>query len=330
MDKTCNKCGNTYEASEVYFRRCNKVKDGFQGTCKQCLGSKFGMRENTKKWSDEQIQFLKDNFYDMSQDELVEKIGKIWATVASYATKVLKLKRKHGKYKTPDGRRACKTCGVEMEENESNFYKDGNSYRSECIKCFLDSQRVPVEKSLIKTKRVMAEKSMYYCGKCKNWYPKDKFYVDKSGRVHRWCAECSMKGYYKRNYGDENLYYAAQNERIFDNNGDVCFSGPEKLITDWLIESKMRFNKYVPYKELLPNDKTKRTFDWSVNIDGQMMFVEYFGFLDGHDSKITKQYKQRVEKKIDDISMNNCLDKCIFIYPKDLKEKTLDTIFGIC
>ena len=97
------------------------------------------------------------------------------------------------------------------------------------------------------------------------------------------------------------------------------------LKTDCTIE------KEVYYKDVLSNDNSRRRFDWVIyDNNGYMWLVEYFGMYDmkRKENKARLVYKKNTRKKVKDLYKYGVIDKCIFIFPYDLKNRTLDEIFG--
>ena len=91
-------------------------------------------------------------------------------------------------------------------------------------------------------------------------------------------------------------------------NGDLCLSGAEKKITDFLIDNNISFLKEVPYYKIV-NDEScgKMVSDWVLG-DGTV--VEYFG-MDRH-----KEYAEKMKRKIELCKRNNVV--LIEIFDKEL------------
>ena len=63
-------------------------------------------------------------------------------------------------------------------------------------------------------------------------------------------------------------------------------------------------------------------------MNDKIYYIEYFGMYSRNPKgKIMKKYKTRTKYKIKLLYKYNFIDKCIFIFPWDIKHKTLDEIF---
>jgi len=102
--------------------------------------------------------------------------------------------------------------------------------------------------------------------------------------------------------------------------GTKCLSKSEYIITNWLEDNFITFNKEVYYKTFLNNDNSSRRLDWLIIYNNKKYYVEYFGMM--HN----KSYKEEALQKIEDCKNNNI--DLIAIYPKDLKTKTVEEIFS--
>lgn len=116
-----------------------------------------------------------------------------------------------------------------------------------------------------------------------------------------------------------------------DKNGDKCRSLIECNITNFLIDNSetLEYIKEPKYNELIKSDKRK--FDWKLLVRGgdTSYYIEYAGmyYNDKPRGDITKKYKVKIDNKIKDLQKCGHLDKCLFIYPEDIKTKTLKEIF---
>ncbi|TVY09982.1 homing endonuclease associated repeat-containing protein [Paenibacillus cremeus] len=113
------------------------------------------------------------------------------------------------------------------------------------------------------------------------------------------------------------LYKSGEGKICFDRNGEQCRSYPEMVISNILIDNEIKFIKEYPYKKVIPNDKTKRNFDWK--LQEHDIFIEYFGMFNEkslkNDSKFSK-YTKKAIKKINDCEKANI--QLIAILPTDL------------
>jgi hypothetical protein len=114
----------------------------------------------------------------------------------------------------------------------------------------------------------------------------------------------------------------------YDILGNLCKSYLEADISNYFINNNIKFDKEPRYSEFIPNCKKK--FDWKIYIGDQIYYVEYFGMYNKKSkSKIVEKYVKRTKLKIKMLYKYKVIDKCIFIFPWDIKNKTLDEIFGI-
>lgn len=112
----------------------------------------------------------------------------------------------------------------------------------------------------------------------------------------------------------------------FDNNGDICKSLEECNITNFFIGNNIIYDKQPKYNELIKG--SRKLFDWKVFVNNQWYYVEYAGmYSDKPRGSIGRKYKERLEDKIESLRLNGHLSKCLFIYPDDVKTKTLKEIF---
>jgi hypothetical protein len=85
-------------------------------------------------------------------------------------------------------------------------------------------------------------------------------------------------------------------KKCYSKNGDSCYSLPEKIITDFLIDSNIDFDKDVPYSKIIQSFSKKYRTDW-VLFDGTI--VEYFGVMG------EKEYDKKTLEKIKICYRNN-------------------------
>lgn len=127
----------------------------------------------------------------------------------------------------------------------------------------------------------------------------------------------------------EKYYLPCLGFRItFDKNGDICRSLAELEISNFLIDNNIKYYKEVYYKELLPNQSDKRRFDWKIEHNDKSYYIEYAGLYDNGNKNIAKDYNDKIHKKIEDLVNHGVIDKCYFIYPENIKKRTLKDIFN--
>lgn len=113
-----------------------------------------------------------------------------------------------------------------------------------------------------------------------------------------------------------------------DNNGEMCRSTAELQITNFLIHNNIEYIKEYPYKNITNNDKDSRRMDWKVVVNNVDYYVEYFGMYRHNTKKIGDRYRAKTHSKIEDLKKCGVLDRCIFIYPNDLRKKAISEIFN--
>jgi len=113
----------------------------------------------------------------------------------------------------------------------------------------------------------------------------------------------------------------------FDKNGDKCRSFVECVITNFYIDNNLDYKKETSYSEFFGNDM--RRFDWKLLINNTNFYVEYAGmyYPDKTNSDINIRYVNKINNKIKDLKSIGVFDQCLFIYPEDIKAKSLKEIF---
>lgn len=126
-----------------------------------------------------------------------------------------------------------------------------------------------------------------------------------------------------------NLEYTNKNyagKICYDKNNELCKSEPEMIITNFLIDNNIDFNKEVYYKDVFDCNVNYRA-DWLINNE---ILVEYFGMYNGKSNSnhpIRTNYNKRTKKKIKLLYKKYNINKCIFIFPNDLEYNNLNKIF---
>lgn len=114
-----------------------------------------------------------------------------------------------------------------------------------------------------------------------------------------------------------------------DDFGNVSLSSSEYLISNFLINNKIVFKKDFYYNNIFNVQNCQKTMDWLICKDDVDYVVEYFGmYRKNSNNLIHKKYMQSIEEKLGILNQNNYIDKSILIYPKDLKDKSLEDIFS--
>ncbi|MEK4245295.1 hypothetical protein MKZ20_08120 [Psychrobacillus sp. FSL K6-2684] len=309
------------------------------------MRNELGLLRQSKKqpWEQWEKEFLKENFYEAVQSD-IEKIlsHRKWETIRSYATKMLKLKRKNPnyKYQSTNGKRICKDCKKEYPESSSYFYKDGDiGFRTRCITCYNAEQEKLARNKGIYTRKLKKEKfeeGYARCSSCKCFKSISLFNnYDKGMKlIRRYCIDCErnymhtyhLKSIYGENYRE---VYIEKNQRLFDIRGQKWDSEIEKDITNWLIINKFTYQSGPNYKVVFENDTSKRRFDWELNLENKIYHVEYFGLWDiNSKNNIIIKYVNKAKKKINKLYRNRENFNFIIIFPCDIKNKKFSEIFS--
>lgn len=112
----------------------------------------------------------------------------------------------------------------------------------------------------------------------------------------------------------------------FDKNGGLCKSLEECNITNFYIDNELTYEKQPKYSELIKG--SRKLFDWKLLVNNEWYYVEYAGMYSNTPrGSMGRRYKERLEHKIEELRDQGYLDKCLFIYPDDVKTKTLKEIF---
>lgn len=176
------------------------------------------------------------------------------------------------------------------------------------------------EKLFIELKRVPYLRDLEDC----EYTPTYSTYIKYFGSIENVCKLLDID--YKDNYKG-----AGAGKICYDKLGQLCRSIAEKDISNYFIDNDIKFVKETPYSDIVVNNKkgNSRRFDWRIYISNQEYYVEYFGMYDrSARGSIGKRYLNKTKKKIKDLYKAGVIDQCIFIFPKDLKTKSLHEIFG--
>lgn len=68
--KLCKKCNNRLEVTEEYFKKDELCFDGFRNVCRVCSGGEYGESREYKRWSEEEINILINNYPYFSNEDL--------------------------------------------------------------------------------------------------------------------------------------------------------------------------------------------------------------------------------------------------------------------
>lgn len=193
-----------------------------------------------------------------------------------------------------------KSLGWELSGHEFPL-KNDNELLNDLYFLYLELGRLPLANEINQDKSMAS----YKC------------YVNRFG---------SMQYVYKRLNID---YYNNTSGRLsYDKLGRLCRSTPERDISNYLIKKDIDHEKEYSYSKILNCIHDNRRCDWIIHNNNKIFYVEYFGFWVNGNSKIVINYKKKARKKIKNLYKAELIEQCIFIFPKDLKNKSLDEIFN--
>lgn len=279
--------------------------------------SELKIKRYTCNWTDEQKQFLVDNYGSMNTNELSKCLNK---TIGNIYMMAHRMGLSINSDWTNDELKLLK----EMYPIHSNDYLCNNIFiRHTKESIYNMAQKLHLTKSDEKSIKKYYDKDLVlkqlrdkaneigrtplYSELCLLGLPSEKTFGRLFGGYRQACLEadieinCDVFGNYR--------YYIASD-------GTVCLSYAEYIITEYLIDNNIKFEKEVLYRDFI-NDKRCKTkrFDWKV----RDYFIEYFGMMGRQD------YKSGAEEKIEICQDNNI--KLIELYPQDIKH--LDKKLGI-
>jgi hypothetical protein len=207
--------------------------------------------------------------------------------------------------------------------NHSWYCKHFDSYENACFKAGL------IDKPLTEKERIdVSINELIKLADKLNRCPVVEEYENLN---HRGFGRRELERKININYADICCKYIPRylNSKLLDNQGKFCRSIPELVISNYLISRDIKFDKETSYSELFKKDR--RRFDWKIYCDNEcIIYVEYFGLY--YKGKINKRYSNYVikaDKKIKDLIDIDLEDQCLFIYPEDFKNKSLNEIFSI-
>ena len=176
------------------------------------------------------------------------------------------------------------------------------------------------EKLFMELKRVPYLRDLEDC----EYTPTYSTYTKYFGSIENVCRLLDID--YKKHYKG-----AGAGKIGYDKLGQLCKSIAEKDISNYFIDNNIKFMKEIPYSDIIVNNKegNSRRLDWTIFINNNKYFVEYFGMYDRNPrGSIGRKYSNKTKKKIKDLYKAGVNDNCIFIFPDDIKNKTLDEIFS--
>lgn len=119
-------------------------------------------------------------------------------------------------------------------------------------------------------------------------------------------------------YLDYSLLENGYGNVCFDLNNKRCKSVDEASISNLFISFGLMYEYEPPYKDVIKTEECRYKFDWVIQKEEKIIYVEYFGLYYPKDkSKLIKEYIEKAKRKIMLCEDNNL--ELLEIYPKDLE-----------
>jgi hypothetical protein len=320
-----------YTEEEIDFLKKNYDKYSMTEICAmmnrtpgsiKCMASKFGIK-GSRWWTEEELKILKENYTTENKEYLCEVLKRNWRTIGKQARMMgLKRSSKNGKEYT---------ANIPVEESELEFIKENCSKmtsiemarylgRSVCFvefhcskmgiepykfrknpSSYTDEQLFSMLKDLeTKLGRTPVSSDISR----ENGFPAVDIYYDRFGSLTNAFLLAGIDFEITNSYG----------RKCLSNSGDVCYSFSEKVVTDFLIDHNIKYEKDTMYRILIPDLNKKYRMDWLLKEDNTV--VEFFGLK-------SKEYVEKTKTKYSLCERNNI--KIIGIFEKDMR--SLESIF---
>ena len=128
---------------------------------------------------------------------------------------------------------------------------------------------------------------------------------------------------------DYTKYYkgTGAGKSCLDKNGGKCRSFMESILTNYYIDNELEYEKETSYNEFFTGDT--RRFDWKLSLNNKYYYIEYCGmyYPNKMNSNMNMAYVKKIDSKIKDLKNIGAYHQCLFIFPEDIKTKTLKEIF---
>lgn len=304
---------SSVELAKIMNRNANSIK---------VMASKLKLKSSFW-WTDEEILFLKENFESKDKKFLCQYLNKEWKAIGKKAREIgLNRTKLNGDYYTKN---------EPITEEENNFIIENYKiFTSSDIARVLQRSIVFVESHCEKL-----DLSIYKKRKNPNSFSDEKLLSmlkDKEKELgrpitsHDIIADDKFPAidiYYDRFETFSNALILAgldffnansYGKRCLSKNGDICYSFSEKIITDFLIDNNIFYEKDLMYKDIIPDFTKKYCFDWLLK-DG--VIVEFFGL------KSEFYNKKMIEKQ--ELCIKNGIE-LMSLYQKDLYD--LNNVFS--
>ncbi len=152
---------------------------------------------------------------------------------------------------------------------------------------------------------------------------------NKTGRPSFWCYQQRFGSWNKaiKYYGLETNDTARKYE--FDD-GEICASGYERTISNWLRENNIIYERNIKYIDFINNYKGKMDCDYKITLDNnEIWYIEMAGYIRTYNyeklNKIEKNYLYKIQYKKKLLKRQGC--NFIIITVEDFKQKSLKDIF---
>ena len=248
-----------------------------------------------------------NNYHYKNKDDILDKIIKFYENI-DYVPTYQDIRKNN----LPDYKVIKKFFGMTYKEllKELGYVMKGSTTYSKTDKEMIEDFKKYYEKTgMLISSNHNAEGLKCY-----------ETYITRFGSIKNVCDMCGI------NYDLSNKNNGSFGSYHLDNNGNICNSCVEKEISNYFINNGIKFEKEYPYKNLIKG--CRFVFDWRIEINNKFYYVEYAGLYDKNSkNKNIIKYSKKIEDKISILKENNIIDSCIFIYPKDYKNKTLEEIF---
>lgn len=272
---------------------------------------------NYAKYTQEEVQYIKDNYGKISSKEMAERLGR---TAVAIETKIKKLKLNKRTLWTNE----------EIELLKKVFPKYGNEELAEIFfenrspkaiagmarKLNLYKEDLPPQKQKQFNKDELLEKIK----EVKNKLGRTPLITEL--RLYGLPSERSLLRYFPQGYRELckelgwklNLSSFGRPVNYYSKNGDICLSMAEMIITDFFIDNNIDYIKdEAQYKIIFGYEEFgQKRMDWLIKHNEVAYVVEYFGMLTNED------YKERMNSKLNLCKKYNI--PLIELYPNNIKD----------
>lgn len=316
-----------------------KAKDGyisnytfskFFGTRKWLIIlNKLGFKCENRPWIEKDKNFIIENYDKMSDLEIANRIEKTEYAVRYMRNKLDCCRQSKQIPWTEDEIKYLKNNFYDTEQSKIEEYFSHRKWST--VRAYATKKLGLKRKNSLHIYQL--ENGKRKCKSCGEVYPETKeyFHLDKGATFRSRCITCWNEIHYIKTYGENyEEVYKGKYEDVIDRNGVKNASIGEKIITNWLIDNQYNFERQPMYEDYIEGYEGKMRLDWRVKINNKIFLVEYFGLWERNcrNNKFLKKYNDKTRKKINLLYKNNMIDKCIFIFPYDLKNRNLKEVFA--